>query len=124
MKAEDQIRQMIGTKSPYKVPDGYFEQLADRIIDQLPEREAMTPKVTLWQQAKPWVYMAAMFVGAFFLARTGRSYVTSEQNNIQETELATLMDQADEVVDDTYIISSMNTSCMDDYEVYTLMASE
>ncbi len=124
MKAEDQIREMVGTKSPYKVPEGYFEQLPDRIMDQLPEREAIAPKVTMWQQVKPWVYMAAMFMGAFFLARTGQGYMAGEAANQQQQELAILMDQVDEVVDDTYMMSSMNTAYMDDYEVYTLMASE
>ncbi|MDR0540590.1 MAG: hypothetical protein LBH19_00070 [Dysgonamonadaceae bacterium] len=54
----------IGNKSPFKVPEGYFEGLSDRILSQLPERTVESPpQITVWQRAQPWIYMAAMFCG-------------------------------------------------------------
>jgi hypothetical protein len=49
---------------PFKVPDGYFENLTNDIMSQLPERIPETPKtISLWQRMQPFVYMAAMFAG-------------------------------------------------------------
>ncbi|MCM1066660.1 MAG: hypothetical protein NC418_03685 [Muribaculaceae bacterium] len=55
------------------VPEGYFEDFASRMAAMLPERpeiesaasaEASKPR-TLWQQVRPYVYMAAMFAGVW-----------------------------------------------------------
>jgi hypothetical protein len=52
------------TKNPFKVPDDYFAQLNEEIMNRLPEKETVAPKpVSLWDRAKPWLYLAAMFVG-------------------------------------------------------------
>ena len=56
------------TKNPFKVPDNYFAQFNKEIMELLPEREPAPQKtVTLWDKVKPWVYMAAMFVGLYFM---------------------------------------------------------
>ncbi|MDR0413319.1 MAG: hypothetical protein LBH61_05930 [Dysgonamonadaceae bacterium] len=48
----------------WNVPDGYFDGLTTRIMAQLPEKTAPeTAPVTRWERVKPWLYMAAMFVG-------------------------------------------------------------
>jgi anti-sigma-K factor RskA len=52
--------------NPFKVPDGYFENLTSRIMDQLPDKtkaEDDKPKViSLWTRIKPWAYAAAAVV--------------------------------------------------------------
>ena len=54
----------IGNKNPFKVPEGYFEGLSDRIMSQLPERVNESPKKrSLWVRVQPWMYMAAMLCG-------------------------------------------------------------
>jgi hypothetical protein len=60
----------IKTKNPFKVPDGYFEGLTAQIMFQLPEKiDEETKVVSLWDRAKPWLYMAAMFVGIAFMMK-------------------------------------------------------
>lgn len=75
---EDELVQKCGKETPFSVPEGYFETLADRMIAGLPQDGAEghkeTVHVTLWQRVKPWIYMAAMFAGmsgtaGFFLER-------------------------------------------------------
>lgn len=40
MKAEDELlKTKIGNQRPFKVPEGYFEGMASRVMSQLPERE-------------------------------------------------------------------------------------
>lgn len=51
------------------VPDGYFEQFAERMSNMLPPNELEMQPVeqlkprTRWQKIRPFVYMAAMFAG-------------------------------------------------------------
>lgn len=71
------ILDRIGRKSGMTVPDGYFEQFADRMKNSLPEvpweteaRMADThimPSRSLWQRVSPYVYMAAMFAGIWLM---------------------------------------------------------
>ncbi len=54
----------IGNKTPFRVPEGYFDQLNDQIKEKLSNVEVEKPQtINLWGRIKPWVYMAAMFAG-------------------------------------------------------------
>lgn len=68
MKDNRKILDEIGGKSGFKVPENYFENMSARITEQLPERELPKPEiVTPWQRVRPYLYMAAMFVGIWLM---------------------------------------------------------
>lgn len=55
------------TKNPFKVPDNYFVHFNEEIMNRLPEKEAPNPQpIPLWEKVRPWVYMAAIFLGLYF----------------------------------------------------------
>ena len=61
----------IGNKNPFTVPENYFLNVNDEIMSRLPEKKKVVPeKVTMWKKIEPWFYMAAMFIGAFFMIQT------------------------------------------------------
>ncbi|MDR3129323.1 MAG: hypothetical protein LBU03_03650 [Tannerellaceae bacterium] len=65
--------------NPFRVPDGYFEELTDQIMDSLPERQRMTVStVTLWQRIVPWFYLAAVFTGLLLFFRVFMPMQTSD----------------------------------------------
>lgn len=84
----------INRKSGMKVPDGYFETLHDRVMQNLPQKEIIVEKpapVTFWTMAKPWFYMAAMFVGIalmfkVFVWTSGDLSNTNMEAEAKETE--------------------------------------
>ena len=39
MKEEDKIQKKIGTENPFRVPEGYFENLTSEVMNRLPEKE-------------------------------------------------------------------------------------
>lgn len=53
------------------LPEGYFEEFVNRMQSQLPEAEWEKPvdestvKRSVWQQVRPYVYLAAMFAGVW-----------------------------------------------------------
>lgn len=38
MKEEDKILKKIGTENPFRVPNGYFENLTSEVMNRLPEK--------------------------------------------------------------------------------------
>lgn len=55
---------------PFRVPDGYFEGLTNRILSTLPDPSADAPQpptVSLMEKVKPLIYLAAAFLGMVLL---------------------------------------------------------
>ena len=86
METKKQALADISKEVPFKVPENYFLQLNESIMAKLPEKEApVIRKVTMWEKTKPWVYLAAMFLGLFF---TIKVLTTSTQTNSSEKNTA------------------------------------
>ena len=113
MKEEDELLRRCGTKPPFTVPEGYFENFAKELMDKLPEKDtatAMPNTPTMWERIKPWVYMAAMFCGLMFSIRV---VVGPQQKE------APLFSTAEtEEFSDEYMESILDHSMMDDYTLY------
>ena len=116
MKEENNLLRKVGTKNPFRVPDGYFEEFAQDLMSKLPEKEylSITEEPTLWQRVKPWLYMTAMFCGLMLSAKI---FVGNPQHNdfpsITQAEAESLTDQ-----DWEHIVSH---ALIDDYELYELL---
>ena len=69
-KEKADILSKIGKDAGFKVPDGYFDDFAERVAKDLP-KPTLTPiePVTRWQRIRPFVYMAAMFVGIWLMMK-------------------------------------------------------
>lgn len=52
-------------KQPFRVPEGYMAGLTNQIMDRLPELpEKEDPQsVSLMDRIRPWLYLAAVFIG-------------------------------------------------------------
>lgn len=60
----------VGNKNPFIIPEGYFDNLTDQIMTQLPQKVEEEPReMNLWERVKPWAYMAAMFVGIALMVK-------------------------------------------------------
>ncbi len=67
METKKRTLENIDKKVPFKVPENYFSQFNESLMAKLPVKETRQVKrITLWEKSKPWLYMAAMFLGLFF----------------------------------------------------------
>ena len=81
----------IGNNNPFKAPEGYFENLTEQIMAQLPEKVIQQPKkLSLWEQAQPWVYMVAMFVGIWLMVNLFVN--VKQQTSTNEIHFASVAD--------------------------------
>lgn len=78
MKQTKNIIDEISSKGEsYTVPENYFENFAVQMAGKLPYREELdkpestvaTPSDSRWMRIRPYVYMAAMFAGAWCLLK-------------------------------------------------------
>jgi hypothetical protein len=60
MKTLEQLK----GKSPFRMPEGYLEDFARQISDQLSERTFEEPTKVSWKdRVLPWIYLAAAIAG-------------------------------------------------------------
>ena len=75
MKTENDILSKLGNDSGMKVPEGYFADFASRMAKELPTQDfenEQSPKVlprSRWQQMRPYIYLAAMFMGIWCMMK-------------------------------------------------------
>lgn len=113
MGKEDNILRKAGTSNPFRVPDHYFENFTQELMNKLPEKDPMPlmSEPTLWERVKPWLYMTAMFCGIMLSVKV---FVGVPQKDefpaISQTEVERLPDEDWEIMIDRIM--------MDDYTLY------
>ena len=107
----------INRNSGMKVPDGYFESLHDRVMQNLPEKEIIVERpvpISFWAMAKPWFYMAAMFAGIALMFKVF-TWTSGDISNAQMNAMAKENDI--EIVEDFIFYNNVS-----DYTIYEYIA--
>jgi hypothetical protein len=122
MKEEDDILRRCGTGNPFKVPEGYLDNLSDRIMNSLPEKGTTARAVAktefrVWGNIRPWFYLAAVFVGLvfginFMFHRSGDSSL--KKNQQAKVNIEQLSDQDVETI--------VANTHLDDYSLYEYLS--
>lgn len=121
MKKEENIFDKCGSRRPFTVPQGYFENLTGNIMASLPHQDSESQgpvTVTMWMRIRPYLYAAAAFAGIFFCIKAAL-YISSRNSSVE-------MAQAQEttIYSDEYIDSFLETAMINDYTLYyTLVES-
>ncbi|MCC8070750.1 MAG: hypothetical protein LIO90_02965 [Bacteroidales bacterium] len=128
MKPND-ILDKIDHQSGMTVPEGYFEDFAQRMAASLPkqpwEDEAasagqgakIAPR-SFWQKVRPYVYMAAMFAGIWCMMKMFDLMRPSQNVNIGDNAVLAAALGNDAFMTDYYV------NDVDDYELLDNLYSE
>ena len=121
MKEEDKLLKKIGTENPFRVPEGYFEGFTSDLMSRLPEKEKtdVHREPTTWEKVRPWLYMAAMFIGTALIIRVASPGETVS-NGQQQQQIAA--DESD--IEMEYIRTAIENTMMDDYSLYVYLSDE
>lgn len=102
------------SKRHYTVPEGYFDELADRIMQAIPEEaddaNRESEHTPLWMKLKPIIYMAAAF-----LLMVGFFKILHRQTDIypnRTAQTALLQPQNEKTIDSLYV-EYFYDHCMD-----------
>jgi hypothetical protein len=89
----------ISKELPFSVPESYFDQFALQLEEQIGYKKSILRKTF-----KPWMYMAAMFVGILIM---GQVFYTVNKNNVTRN--------AENY--ETYVLSQVDENSLADFYV-------
>lgn len=91
-------------KEPFKVPEGYFESLSSRVMDNLPEQKTVI--IPQKQGFRYLFYAAAIFIG--FIVCSGLLYTYSDSEEVRDMAIQ----------DSIYMDEMMNYTMMDYFTIH------
>ena len=65
IEEEKHLRETVGTRNAFRVPEGYFEQFTAQVMEKLPEQQKARTTML-----RPWLYAAACSVVAVLMGVT------------------------------------------------------
>ena len=126
MKTENDILSKLGNDSGMKVPEGYFADFASRMTKELPAQDfekEQSPKVlsrSRWQQMRPYIYLAAMFMGIWCMMKIFNLMQSSDANLSIDNNSALIS----AINDDAFAEDFYYEEEIDDYEILEDMYNE
>ena len=115
------LKQKIGNRNPFQVPDGYFDQLTEQIMQQLPERETHVGRAHVIRM-RPWLYAAACVALALVM---GVSYyfTQSPATSLEGGHMAAAVQPAaTESLANSYMDDAADYAMLDNTEIYAYLS--
>ncbi len=106
MKKTSKNFEEIGNRTPFTVPDDYFETLSAKMDERIAPK-----KVSLFERTKPLLYFAAMFVGFYVVISFA---VRTWNQDVAPTELVAESETADDVYYN-YVMTELDEDLIVDY---------
>lgn len=129
---EEYLNSRMGKRNPFTVPEGYFEQLTQQVMDKIPQaattemKPARKPaKVAVMKRLRPWLYAAACIcIGVFIaaIAFNNRSETAANQPAAQQIAANEPTDY--NYYSDTYINEEADYAMIDNQEIYACLMAD
>ena len=127
------LKKTVGNRNPFRVPEGYFEQLTEQVMQQLPDREQTVAKQldiahqpvsqprARKVQLRPWLYAAACTALALML---GVSYyfMQSPATSSESAPVAAATPATYVAPDNSYIDEVADYVMLDNAEIYACLS--
>jgi hypothetical protein len=121
MNEEKYIKDHVGKRTPFTVPDGYFDSVVDNVMKNLPTEVAPMKKMpTILQRVRPYLYMAACLIVAVF---TITVYFNDHTENVQMQQLAVQESSVSTEWEDEEDYA-MDYVMLDNYDIYACLTNE
>jgi hypothetical protein len=123
---EKEMQERFGKGNPFRVPEGYFDQLTDRVMAQLPEREQQAEQISLSDRhpksrlvaLRPWLYAAACTVAVVVMGLTFYSHDVAEEQPLASTSTTNTTTNTES----QYIDDAADYVMLDNAEIYACLA--
>ena len=123
---EKEMQERFGKGNPFRVPEGYFDQLTDRVMAQLPEREQQAEQISLSDRhpksrlvaLRPWIYAAACTVAVVVMGLTFYSHDVAEEQPLASTSTTNTTTNTES----QYIDEAADYVMLDNAEIYACLA--
>ena len=115
MNEEEYIRTAFSRENPFRVPEGYFESLTQRVMEQVPQQQKPRPRQAILQRLRPLLYAAACLCVAIFSVA-----IYLHQTNDDTVATAAL----DNAADYSYVDEVADYAMVDNYEIYACLTGD
>lgn len=121
MEQEEKIlMEQFGRQNPFRVPEGYFDSLTERVMTQLPERDmtqqpARKPKSRI-VALRHWFYAAACIAVMAVMGITYYFHQTEPTQQVAATEISA------PAPDNSYVEEAADYAMLDNVEIYAYLA--
>ncbi len=85
----------IEKNNPFKVPENYFLNFNEQIMNKLPEKKEQKKIVPLWRSVGKWVAAAAVVTG---IAILGTNYMDNHSPDINKFSIESTMSPDDNLI--------------------------
>ena len=110
---EKYIREKLGHTNPFRVPEGYFDQLTSQVMSQLPERCQKSRVISL----RKWYYAAACVAA---VAIMGFTFLFHQEAEGGEQPVVASVETNN--IDNSYIDDAADYAMLDNSEIYAYLA--
>ena len=114
MERESKIKE----KDPFKIPEGYFDQVTDIILDKTVSKPGRK-KGKILEIAKPALMLAAAMIGLVIISYAGLRILIPEKEINMNYDLAEISEYALNEIDDLSIIKQLINEQADQQEFQT-----
>lgn len=120
-------------RNPYRVPDGYFDSLTQRVMSQLPETgstaetAAQPCRVALSKPRRRWIgwsVAAAACVGAFLMLTSLPARQESAAQQRQTASVASNATSSTSTYDENYEREVLEYAMVDNNDIYAYMSGD
>lgn len=105
----------INTQEHFKVPEGYFENFVEQMINNLPEQDFQPMNIA--KRQNPWLIRAAASVASFLLVGLS-AYTVMNDNNIKTVDTANV-EQIQQV--QQYSIDAADYAMLDRQDIFGMI---
>jgi hypothetical protein len=113
---EKYIKERIGQRNPFQVPEGYFDNLCSEVMAKLPEAPVEHQKPALLYRMRPYLYAAACLLTAVF---TITVFFGDADDDVAQQEMT-----AQGLMNDTYLDDAVDYAMVDNYDIYACLTNE
>lgn len=111
---ETYLKEHVGARNPFRVPDGYFDNFASQVMQQLPERQSKARVVSMHR----WLSAAACVAVLVVLSLT--YYLRQDSPKPEAAVASAAVDNSNN--NNTYIDDAVDYVMMDNVEMYACLA--
>lgn len=127
MNNDEYIRKFAGKDNPFKVPEGYFDNLALRVMSNLPAEDVSVRKEEVKRARRltfPIKLLAAACVCAAIFGVAVYIANLSSDEGLHHAQSGTKAKVSRMVSSDVYLDEVVDYTMMDNTDIYTYLASE
>ena len=120
MNEEMYIQEKVGKRNPFRVPEGYFDNLTAQVMQNLPEQPQQRRAKSVFMRP---VFYAAASVCALLVAGAAWMWQSKAEKTAVTAVQAKVENRSQQSENEEYMDEAADYMMLDNHEIYSYLAS-